>query len=109
VLESKADNGVGKWPRQEVPAYTMVILVLGNALNSYVQPPTTTTTGDCQASGSGSIIHIDGQAVGESIPVVGAPFNLTYFSDRMAGYTQPFDIQIPITGPSNPPGTTGGV
>jgi len=46
------------------------------------------------AVGCGSIIHNDNQAVGERVPVVGAPFDLVYFSDRVIGRAQAYTAQL---------------
>ena len=45
------------------------------------------------AVGCGSIIHNDNQALGERVPVVGASFDLAYFSDRVPGRVQAYTIQ----------------
>jgi RHS repeat-associated protein len=47
---------------------------------------------------AGSIIHNDNQALGETVPVVGVPFRLVYFSDRVAGRVQAYTAQVPYYG-----------
>ncbi len=47
---------------------------------------------------AGSIIHVDNRSVGESVDVVGAPFSLYYFSDRVIGRKDNNTIKIPLTG-----------
>ena len=46
----------------------------------------------------GSIIQCENQVLGESIPVVGTPFTLNYFSDRVPGFRRPNQLTIPATG-----------
>jgi RHS repeat-associated protein len=81
----------------------------GCTLEFYIAPPNSSgPPGGPPSCSNGSIIHNDTQAVGESIPVVGAPFTLTYFSDRVLGRAASYQIQIPITGSGAlPSGTTG--
>ena len=50
----------------------------------------------------GSIIQCENQVLGESIPVVGTPFTLNYFSDRVPGFRRPNQLTIPATGASVP-------
>lgn len=49
----------------------------------------------------GSIIRTDNLSVGESVPVVGTPFNLVYFSDRVVGRKDDTSVSIPLIGPSS--------
>lgn len=46
----------------------------------------------------GSIIEVSNQVVGEVIPVVGAPFELVYYSNKVIGRTEDYISRIPITG-----------
>ncbi len=48
----------------------------------------------------GSIVDIDNRMVGETVSIVGTPFQLTYFSDRVPGRIAEYQIDIPITGAS---------
>ena len=48
----------------------------------------------------GSIIGVEGQGIGERIPVVGTPFTLNYSSMRVPGRQASFRLDIPITGDS---------
>lgn len=58
----------------------------------------------CPTSASGSIIHVDNRSLGEVVDVVGAPFSLYYFSDRMkSGAGGSNTIHIPLV-PANPNG-----
>lgn len=50
----------------------------------------------------GSTIHIEDKSVGESIPVTGVPFSLTYFSNRVNGRTSDFSLTVPITNTTVP-------
>ena len=65
-----------------------------------------TSNSSSNAGGCGSIIHIDSQAVGESVPVIGTPFSLVYFSDRVSGNAGNYTIQVPLTSSTVPSGTT---
>ena len=51
---------------------------------------------------SGSIIECQNQILGESIPVVGTPFNLIYRSDRVPGRAAAYHLNIPLSGGSPP-------
>jgi RHS repeat-associated protein len=55
---------------------------------------------DCQ---KGSIIDCQNQALGESLAVVGTPFQLNYRSDRVPGRRTSHTLQIPLSGASVPP------
>ena len=48
----------------------------------------------CQVQGS--IIDVDNQSVGEDVAIVGTPFRLMYFSDRVFGRVNNYRIHIPI-------------
>ncbi len=56
-----------------------------------------------QACG-GSVISVENQTLGESIPVVGTPFSLNYQSDRVPGDTALRTLTIPLTRQTLPPG-----
>jgi RHS repeat-associated protein len=51
----------------------------------------------------GSIIQCENQVLGELIPIVGTPFDLEYFSDRVPGFSTPNQVSIQVTGPTPPP------
>lgn len=44
----------------------------------------------------GSIIEVDNQSVGESIPITGTPFSLFYYSDRVPGRLDNYKITVPL-------------
>jgi RHS repeat-associated protein len=46
----------------------------------------------------GSVIDCQNQALGEMVPVVGAPFQLVYRSDRTPGARAQSKLEIPVTG-----------
>lgn len=48
----------------------------------------------------GSVINTNAQNVSESIPVVGAPFSLTYTSNRVSGYNGWWQVSLAYTGDS---------
>ncbi len=51
---------------------------------------------DCDCD-KGSIIRVQGQVLGESVPITGTPFNLNYSSDRQLGYGNR-SMDIPLIG-----------
>ena len=57
----------------------------------------------CPGTADGSIIECTTQVLGEQLPVVGAPFELTYRSNRTRGYKAAFRRTIRLTGDSLPP------
>jgi RHS repeat-associated protein len=59
---------------------------------------------DCQP---GSTIDCQNQALGESIPLVGTPFNLTYRSDRSLGDNAGRTVTAQLTGGSPPAALVG--
>lgn len=59
---------------------------------------------DCS---TGSIIQCQNQALGESIPINGTPFNLHYQSDRMPGRKSAYAVDIPLSGASLPASLKG--
>ena len=60
------------------------------------------------ATSCGSITHVDNQSVGEAVPVVGAPFDLVYFSDRVYGRADNYTLQVPVLLFNNNIGATVG-
>ena len=48
------------------------------------------------ASVCASVIHIDNLSVGEAVPIVGSPFSLVYFSDRVVGRSPDYVIHVPL-------------
>jgi RHS repeat-associated protein len=62
-------------------------------------PPETATKPsiDAPACVNGSIVHTDNQVVGESVKIVGAPFNLTYFTNRVVGRLGDYRLKVPLT------------
>jgi len=54
---------------------------------------------DCQ---DGSVILCQNQALGEVVPIVGAPLSLRYVSDRVPGHAAGRSITIPLSGPTVP-------
>jgi len=61
----------------------------------------------CRSSGS-SVIEVQNQVLGESIPINGTPFSLHYRSSRVPGHEAPFSLKIPLSG-SNLPGSLCGI
>ncbi len=63
------------------------------------QPPAAPEGGDqpSPCSESGSIINCDTQALGESLPLTGTPFNLSYTSKRTSGWLVDNIVDIPVT------------
>lgn len=51
----------------------------------------------CQA---GSIIFTDNQVLGETVPILGAKFELAYFSNKVVGRKGDYKVRIPLTGSS---------
>jgi hypothetical protein len=70
--------------------------VTGNELD--LDDPDRTTA----AGGAGSSIAYQNQTVRQQVEVVGAPFTLTYQSDRVRGYHDAYTITIPLSGASVP-------
>jgi len=50
-----------------------------------------------------SVIEVQNQFLGESIPVVGVPFGLHYRSQRVEGYRPPYELRIPLSDDSLSP------
>jgi RHS repeat-associated protein len=63
-------------------------------------PPVDTHPGQCNATAVAgeSIVNAGDQSVSETMPIVGAPFNLVYSSDNVRGRVQDFTTVIPLTG-----------
>jgi RHS repeat-associated protein len=49
-----------------------------------------------------SVIECQNQTLGESVPVTGTPFTLTYQSDRVQGHLDSFTTEIPLSGTTVP-------
>ncbi|HEB89302.1 MAG TPA: hypothetical protein ENI85_07005, partial [Deltaproteobacteria bacterium] len=60
------------------------------------------------ACASGSVIECETQVLGESVPLVGTPFDLNYRSDRVPGRAAKRTIRIPVTTDA-PPASLKGV
>jgi RHS repeat-associated protein len=52
---------------------------------------------ECATHAMGSIIKVDNLVIGETIPIVGTPWNLVYFSDRVLGRQADYKIHVPMT------------
>ena len=48
------------------------------------------------------IIGVEGQSIGEQIPLVGTPYTLNYSSMRVPGRQAGFRLNIPIIGVADP-------
>ena len=59
-------------------------------------PPPPSYCPECQ--GGGSIVGLFNQTLGESVHVIGTPFELAYESDRVPGFKEAYTIRIPLTG-----------
>ena len=62
------------------------------------QPPTSPPLVEGGSCVRGSIIDVDNRTVGEAVPLVGTPFALTYFSDRVPGRVSSYRLDIPMEG-----------
>ena len=51
-----------------------------------------------------SIVEVENQILGESIPISGTPFSLAYRSDRNTGYKNNYTLDIELTGDTVPDG-----
>ncbi len=60
-------------------------------------PPLNDTSEEC-----GSIIGVENQTLGESLPVTGTPWRLHYKSDRSPGRKEAYTLDIPVSGPTIP-------
>jgi hypothetical protein len=65
-------------------------------------PQTSVPPVDSPACQRGSIIHADHLSVGEPVPLVGTPFALVYFSDRVPGRAADYQVTYPEAGVLNP-------
>lgn len=54
------------------------------------------------ATQCGSIIGVEGQTLGEVVPIIGTPFDLHYQSDRQPAYLAQNTIDVPLTGDTVP-------
>lgn len=52
---------------------------------------------DKSSQSCGSIIEVERQTLGESLAIVGTPYQLHYHSDRARGYQQAYTIRIPLS------------
>ncbi|MEO8184630.1 MAG: hypothetical protein ABI895_37960 [Deltaproteobacteria bacterium] len=59
-----------------------------------------TDSGKCEESGSQ--IHVDGQSLGETLPIAGTPYALKYNSRLVPGYADKRDFRINLTRSSVP-------
>lgn len=63
-------------------------------------PEPETEIEDCEEIVDGSILECQNQVVGQSVPIVGTPYSLTYRSDRVPGRNR--KLAISLSGPSVP-------
>lgn len=61
---------------------------------------------NCPLNKSGSIISVDSQVLGETIPIQGTGFALHYSTDRVPGRIADYTLNIPIAGTTPPEGET---
>ncbi|MBS1961334.1 MAG: RHS repeat-associated core domain-containing protein [Bdellovibrionales bacterium] len=66
-------------------------------VGSYPPTPPPYFSPDHLVCEKGSILHMQDRAVGEEIPIVGTPFRLVYFSDRVIGRKSQYEVKLPIT------------
>jgi hypothetical protein len=66
-------------------------------------PKTGIPTVDRPVNKCSSIVHADHMSVGEPVEIVGTPFSLVYFSDRVQGRAADYMVQYPEVGVFNPP------
>ena len=57
-----------------------------------------------QCTMSGSVIESQNQTLGEAVDITGAPFALHYRSDRVEGRKAAYQIEIPVSNNTLPPG-----
>ncbi|TAN69205.1 MAG: PASTA domain-containing protein, partial [Magnetospirillum sp.] len=62
---------------------------------------------DCAREQPGSIIECENQVLGETLPVAGTPYTLSYRSDRVPGRSAAASLDIPLSGASLPEGVEG--
>lgn len=89
----------GNWP-----------LTAGNpdgALPPVQAPPRSEHQPDDPACRYGSVIQCESQALGESIPIAGTPFSLTYNSARVAGRIAARKMDVSLTSALLPPDLEG--
>lgn len=70
-------------------------------------PPQSKQPSDDPCKKSGSVIECQNQILGERLSVVGTPLGLVYRSDRGPGRGELYSLDIPLTGPTLPPGLKG--
>jgi len=73
------------------------VVAILNSLGPYPNKinKTVCNKGNC---GDGSVIQIQQQSLGETLPVIGTPLNLWYTSDRINSYKENYHLHIPISG-----------
>ena len=59
-------------------------------------PPPPPYCPECEAAGS--IVGLFNQTLGESVHLVGTPFELDYQTDRSPGYKEAYTIRVPLSG-----------
>ena len=64
--------------------------------------------GDDRCGASGSIILCESQVLGETVPIAGTPYALSYTSERVPGRRTSDALEIPLTGAA-PPASLGRV
>ncbi len=63
-----------------------------------INPHLSTTPTETPTCKGGSIVNVNEGSVGESVMIVGTPFDLVYSSDRVAGNAGNYLLHIPLTG-----------
>ena len=64
-------------------------------------PPPPPYCPECE--GAGSIVGLFNQTLGESLRVVGTPFELSYTSDRSTAFKEAYTVRVPLTAASVAP------
>jgi len=77
-----------------------------DAIAPNVGTPTTDVSADCRRDVGGANVDSLSQTAGESLPIVGTPYNLVYQSDRVDGRTSGRTVVIPLTGATLPASVT---
>ena len=57
---------------------------------------------ECAKRVQGSIIDVENQTLGESVPIAGTAYSLNYTSTRATERIESYSLKIPITGPNVP-------
>ena len=65
-------------------------------------PPDPIPDPDCQSSQQGCIVDVEGQVLGESVPVGGTPYTLNYRSNRVPDRVADRTVSIPLTSATPP-------